>query len=573
MHWGVKTYSKRSYLNVLFSAIFVLSFLSGCSGSKYFRVPDPLPSDMKPVPEPKYQHINIAADVFDKQIIVQTEESFDLSRQIRNISGTKKEAVNVNGFDEFDNSSWFTNRNFMKRMSPAEIARGPNQGLAPDTTGPWIIIGAKTEGVTPGFSVKDNNGTRFLLKFDPPGYSEMATGAEVVSTKLFHAAGYNVPQNYIVYFDPSILEIGENVTFRDAKGHARAMTESDLKEILARIEFQPDGHIRAVASKFIKGKLKGPFRYNGVRDDDFNDFVPHQHRRELRGLRVIASWLNHFDTKDNNSLDVYVEEGYIKHYLIDFGSTLGSNGDEPMPAFIGHENSFDPHEIGLNFISLGWRIPPYQKNWHVKYPSIGYFESSLFDPPQYKFILANPAFELMTDRDGYWGAKIVMSFTDEQIKAAIAEGQYSNPDAADYLFQVIKERRDKIGQYWFQKMNPLDKFELRETEYGTQNLCFTDLAVACGFELPELRGYRYWLLHNGDVIPPVHELEGVTCLQLTEITAPSVRESRNTSGKNQWAIAIETKLAENEWSNKVRVYLTYDWETGKHQILGVEREE
>jgi hypothetical protein len=351
------------------------------------------------------------------------------------------------------------------------------------------------------------------------------------------------------------------------------MDEDDLKKILERIEIQPDGSIRAVASKFIQGKLKGPFRYEGVREDDFNDFVPHEHRRELRGLRVIASWLNHFDTKDNNSLDVYVAGGYIKHYLIDFGSTLGSNGDEPMPALIGHENSLDPHEIGLNLISLGLRIPPYQKDWHVEYPSVGYFESSLFDPPQYKFILPNPAFELMTNRGGYWGAKIVMSFSDEQIAAAIAEGQYSNPEAAKYLFQVIKERRDKIGRYWFQKMNPLDYFELRETSHGTQEFCFTDLAVACGFESGEERIYRYWLLHNGKVIPSVHQLEGTTCLQLTEITAPSVRESRNSRGKEQWAIALETELAQNRWSKKVVVYFSYDWETGKHNILGIEREE
>ncbi|NIW47138.1 MAG: hypothetical protein GWN30_21030, partial [Gammaproteobacteria bacterium] len=59
----------------------------------------------------------------------------------------------------------------------------------------------------------------------------------------------------------------------------------------------------------------------GIRDDDLNDVIPHQHRRELRGLRVVAAWLNHFDTKANNTLDVYVEDGYVRHYLIDFGST------------------------------------------------------------------------------------------------------------------------------------------------------------------------------------------------------------------------------------------------------------
>ena len=123
-------------------------------------------------------------------------------------------------------------------------------------------------------------------------------------------------------------------------------------------------------------------------------------------------------------------------------------------------------------------------------------------------------------------------------------------------------------------MNPLDKFELRETKHGTQEFCFTDLAVACGLESGVERKYRYWLLHNGKVIPPAHELEGTTCLQLTEITAPSVRESRNSRGQDQWTISLETELApNNKWSNKVMIHFSYDWETGKHSILGVEREE
>ena len=63
--------------------------------------------------------------------------------------------------------------------------------------------------MTPGFSIKDGHGVGYILKFEPPGFSEMVSGAEVVSTKLFHAAGYHVPENYIVYFHPDILKFGE----------------------------------------------------------------------------------------------------------------------------------------------------------------------------------------------------------------------------------------------------------------------------------------------------------------------------------------------------------------------------
>ena len=82
----------------------------------------------------------------------------------------------------------------------------------------------------------------------------------------------------------------------------------------------------------------GPFSYEGMRTDDPNDIVPHEDRRELRGLRVFAAWLNHHDTRSINSMDTLVEENgirYLKHYLLDFGSILGSAGFAPKDPWNG----------------------------------------------------------------------------------------------------------------------------------------------------------------------------------------------------------------------------------------------
>ena len=47
------------------------------------------------------------------------------------------------------------------------------------------------------------------------------------------------------------------------------------------------------------------------------------------GERVYAAWLNHDDSRAPNTLDMLVAENgrsYLKHYMFDFGSVLGSAG-------------------------------------------------------------------------------------------------------------------------------------------------------------------------------------------------------------------------------------------------------
>ena len=85
----------------------------------------------------------------------------------------------------------------------------------------------------------------------------MATSAEVISTKFFHAMGYSVAQDYIVYFSRDQIELSPKAEFEDLVGKTRPMKEKDFDEILARAWKGADGKYRAVASKFILGKFVG----------------------------------------------------------------------------------------------------------------------------------------------------------------------------------------------------------------------------------------------------------------------------------------------------------------------------
>lgn len=548
----------------LFGIFFAGIFLLGCGGGGALTIPPPMPSDEQNIPKPEKQKINNIADGFDKQFAQPTKRAFDISRQLRKLTGNKKEAFNVDAFDEVANSSWFTNRNGMRRMALDEIQRGPDRGRVPDMSGTLKIIGAKTEGVTPGFTIEDVLGGRYIIKFDPPGWPELATGAEVVSTKLMYAAGYNTPENYIVYFDPAMLELTDGVMIRDKKtGLDRQMTPEDLDAVVGKLDRGPNGKVRAVASKFIAGSVLGPFRYSGTRKDDPNDFVPHQYRRELRGLGQIAAWINHWDTKAANTLDVYVEQDgrhFVRHYLIDFGSTLGSQGDEPMPEWVGFETGVDPGQMLVNTAGVGLYVPKWEKNRSVQYRSIGLFGSRDFEPRSFKYIVPNPAFVNLTNRDGFWAAAIVTSFSDEQIRAAVETGQYTNPAAAEYLVGVLVQRRDIVGRYWFDKMNPAADFAVEGTANGEQ-LTWRDLSVERGYTDPSQVVYAYEFKADGKTLEGGGQVGESMSISLPDVPH-GILEVRIRNGKN-----------ENEWGSWVSVFLDAAESSGHYTVVAVQRED
>jgi hypothetical protein len=545
----------------------------GCGSNRaLFRPTPPVPDDRTHVPQPRVQDINTYADYFYRQVRLQVRQSLDVTRQWRNLSGNRPEALNTDAFDEVPNSSWFHNRNHHSRMSIEGIIRGPNTCTGPDTSAPWIITRAKAEGVTPGFTIKDRNGNYFVIKFDPPGYPELASGAEVVSTKLFYAAGYHVPENYIVTFQPDILRMGEDVKLTDEKGRRRTMTIRDLKNILNNIQKKQNGDIRALASRYLQGYPVGPFRYDGLREDDHNDFIPHEHRRELRGLYIIAGWLNHFDTKDNNSLDMYVTESgrsFVRHYLIDFGGTLGSASKGPNVRWRGYRHDTDPIRIAQNIVRNAVAVRDWEMQPGVRFPSIGVFESSLFDPLEYKSQVPNPAFENMTDRDGFWAARIVMSFTDDQIRAAVSAGHYSDPAAAEYLAQTLIERRDIIGRTFFKRMPPLDDFKLKMNPRGIE---WIDLGIQNGLWSRETTDYQYRVIRlpEGKVVQE-GEIDGEQRLFLPlDSSLPLLRH--DTEPCKQLAISLQLRRNHKAaWSRSVRVYVEWDKTSNKPTIIGLDR--
>ena len=370
----------------------------------------------------------------------------------------------VNTLGEPNDSAWFVPRHYWKRLTADELRRGPGDSRPP-ADGPWTVIRSKSEGVTPGFMIRDSQQRRYFVKFDPISNPEMATGAEMVGSRLLHAVGYHVPENYLVRFTEDRLVLGEKVEFYDVRGKPRTMTRRDLLEILLKVPRDRQGRYRAVASLHIPGTVMGPFRWYGTRTDDPNDLVPHEHRRDLRALHVFSAWIDHDDSRAINNLDSLVDQGGVhsfRHFIQDLGSSLGSGSERPNSPRSGGEYLFGWKESAVQFFTLGLAVPYWAKAHYPKIPSVGLFESEIFDPERWVPEYPNSAWLNRLPDDEFWAAKQVMAFSDDDLRALVSSGEYTDERARDWLVKCLIARRDKIGRAYFAKVLPLDRFEYRD---------------------------------------------------------------------------------------------------------------
>lgn len=475
---------KKYLLLLAIGSLFISVAAIGATGLPKFLKDDPVQVDHDniSIPKPTERPLSKTIDLLQKTF---------LKPKSGNVH-----AVDVNTLDEVPDSSWFTNRMGRRVMSIEELVRGPNQGDGPDLSQPVQVINAKTEGATPGLLIKDAKGQRFFFKFDPLYHPQMATSTEVVGTKFFHAFGYNVPENYLVYWNPKDYVIESKARVIWDSGKQEPLSRGYVENLLEIVPRRPDGAIQVLASKFLPGEPLGPYDYQGTRRDDPNDIYPHEDRRELRGLLVFFSWMNHNDSDSVNTLDMYYtdQEGrkFVKHSLIDFGTILGSGATLPHTRRVGNEYYI---EFNPMFKALG-TFGFWERDWHhvdfPNYNSIGRFESKRFIPELWKPDYPFPPGDKMDAEDSLWATRTVMRFSNEMIRAMVKVGKWEEPGAEDYLVQTLIERRDKIVHHYLSTINPLDQFEIVDS-----NLRFVNLGLEAG--LSSDCGYYYeWFSFNNE---------------------------------------------------------------------------
>ena len=123
-----------------------------------------------------------------------------------------------------------------------------------------MVYQAKLEGLAPYLWIESSAGKRYALTFDPEKNLEMATGAGLIGARLMSAIGYNVPDTYIVRFQPEQLRLGKNIHYlRD--GRDTIMQDRDLEHLLSKAPRYPDGSYRALATRLVDGEVLGHFEY------------------------------------------------------------------------------------------------------------------------------------------------------------------------------------------------------------------------------------------------------------------------------------------------------------------------
>jgi hypothetical protein len=470
-----------------------------CAGvvrAQKFYPDDPLTAEPPPVPvlNPEPRALSEILELFNNTVNRPGE---------RHPSGGVITAGGVNTLGEVMDSDWFVNRHATRRMTPEQLARGPGTDHAP--SGPWRVLTVQPRGIRPGILVADVRDRLYLLLFDPPGYPEMSTGSQMVSSRFAHAIGYFVPECYLVHVERDTLLIGEQSEIVSSAGNRRPLTVLDLDLFLQGVARAASRRYRAVAVYLSPEEWQiylGPFQLFTRRSDDPNDIVAHEHRRDLRGLFVVSAWLNNSTMRALSTADALVDvDGLprIRHFLVDFFATLGSGYNDVKRAWEGNGPLFDGRSALANAVGLGIWSPSWMRERFPGIPAVGRFAAATFDPEQWSPTERLAAFENRLPDDEYWGAKQVAAFTDEDIATIVGTGAYSDPAAAAWITSTLIERRNRIARTYFRKVLPLDDFRVDD---GT--LQFEDLARRHGVDDGAASYTARWLRVDnptGDLAP------------------------------------------------------------------------
>ncbi len=368
-------------------------------------------------------------------------------------------SADVNSMDQVPNSTWYNARLGYTDISPNDLLQGPISIGAPQK--PITVIKTKKIGDSKGFIVKDSKGNKYLIKFDPAEYPLLQTTNNLVVNRLFWGFGFNVPEDFIFYFKRNDLNVDSNIN------------ESDVDSLLFEVGADKTGQYRTTASLLIEGTVLGGTHQKGVRKGDLNDRVPHENLRSLRSLRVFCAWLDHTGMRTDNSLDVYTGtagNGYTKHYLLDFGETLGAHGVEKGRPWDGHEHYFSLKDSIIKFAELGLFVQPWENRDPKSSTPKDYYQVENFSFEKWKESLPFQPIQKSQPDDDYWAVKILASVTREHLETLFNATNNPQKEYLNYLIETLVSRKQIILNEVLSSVSPVESTGITNGELQITNM-------------------------------------------------------------------------------------------------------
>jgi hypothetical protein len=280
---------------------------------------------------------------------------------------------------------------------------------------------------------------------------------------------------------------------------------------------------------------------------------------------VFSAWLNHVDTKSINSMDTLITENgrsYVRHNLLDFGSTMGSAALKPREYDEGYEYIYDPGPLWRSLVTFGFYPRNYLYVPYEEHPSLGRFDGEHFDPEAWKPRFPNAAFRRARPDDTFWAARKLQAISDDMIRAAVRSARYSDPAAEAQLAATIIARRDRAIAAHLTAVNPVVSPALD----GTGTLSFENAAVEAGLaKAPE--GYvAAW--HAFDNATGTSTPLGAPVRSAgTRLPAPAALPQEN--GAFVQIDISATNPPHESWATPVRTW--FKREAGIWRLIGLER--
>lgn len=408
-------------------------------------------------------------------------------------AGVRCPARNVNALGQVPRSTWFrpeTLGDAPHRRSARRRLTGRLAARPPSLLAPWAALRWARDGAGPWVDIRDEHGARFRLRFDAPGAPRLATTAAFVSAQLLTRLGYRVPEKHLVIFSPNQITRGGCDPARPLPRPRRPRGRrappcwpSALTRLLARVRRETDGSLRAVATRLRDEVPLGPFRYHATRPGDPNDFVDHALRRELRGLRAVAAWLNLTGITGQIPEDAFDPGArVVRHRLGGLGGGLrGALGSTrigaPKPLSAGFVSVLSLPRVLAQLVTLGnlprpWaRLRARRARLVRKWPGVGWLPVAAFHPRQWRPRLENPAFALADAQDLHWAARRIARLSPRLLRR-IVEETFGPAGERRRLLGVLLARRREVLRAYLPLRAPLGavRFHLR-----SRRLCVTDL--------------------------------------------------------------------------------------------------